>query len=807
MLQKIGQLLGVGIVAGVLVAALALPAVGGLGITARNVATGFLNMPSELETPPPPERSVIYSRDGEVIAEIYDQNREVVALDKMAPVMREAIIAIEDSAFYQHGGIDIAGTFRAAIRTISGNVEGGSSITQQYVKNVLVESADSQAEQEEARETTLGRKVRELRYAVALEQRMSKKEILEGYLNIAYFGDGAYGTESAAQHYFGISAEELNLQQAAMLAGTVRYPHLYNPRLNPEAAKNRRDVVLDRMAATGKITKAEAKEAKATELNLDVSNPSNGCMPSDQPFFCDYVVQQIEQNKRYGETETERARWLRTAGLQIHTTLDLDMQQAAQKAVDEWVPRKNKSKKVAAEVLVQPGTGRIRAMAQSRNYGPDESQLGMTSINFAVDVGDGGSTGFQSGSTFKPFTLAAALKQGKEFSTSYSTGNTTTITGQRNCDGERLADWTVSNAGDTEGGSTNNMVSGTKGSVNTYFASLQADVGLCNVIEMADTLGMHRADGTSFFNERTQANNSFTLGSEEVSPLNLAGAYATFASRGKHCQPQAITKIVDEHAGETIDIKPECERVISKDVADGVSHLLQQTFDDGTTDGLEIGRPAAAKTGTTDNSASAWFAGYTPNLAGTVFVGDPRGPQNHPLRNVTIGGEYYSYVYGATIPGPIWQQTMMEATEELDSEDFPSAPSQFGSTSGPPPAEEQNAEEAAATGEAGVPDVLGMSRDQAISQLEAAGFQPNVSSTQVRSEQPTDTVGAVNPQPGTGLPEGATVNVFLSNGGAGGGNGEGGNGGDGGTGDQGNGGGFGDWPEWDLGSPGRSEDD
>ncbi|MUL44107.1 PASTA domain-containing protein [Streptomonospora sp. PA3] len=801
MLQKIGQLVGVGVVAGVLVAALALPAVGGLGITARNVATGFLNMPSELETPPPPERSVIYDRDGEVIAEIYDQNREVVALDKMAPVMRDAIIAIEDSSFYEHGGIDIAGTFRAAIRTISGNVEGGSSITQQYVKNVLVESADSQAEQEEARETTLGRKVRELRYAIALEQRMSKDEILEGYLNIAYFGDGAYGAESAAQHFFGVSADELTLPQAATLAGTVRYPYLYNPRLNPDAAQHRRDVVLDRMAETGKITKAEAEEAKATELGLDVSSPSNGCMPSKQPFFCDFVVQEIEQNPRYGETETERARWLRTAGLQIHTTLDIDMQNAAQKAVDEWVPRKNKSRKVGAEVLLEPGTGEIRAMAQSRNYGPDETKLGMTSINFTADAHHGGSTGFQAGSTFKPFTLAAALKQGKEFSTSYSTGNTTTITGQRNCQGERLAPWTVSNAGDTKGSSTNNMVSGTKGSVNTYFASLQADVGLCNVIEMAETLGVHRADGTSFDNERTQANNSFTLGSEEVSPLTMATAYATFASRGVYCEPQAIDKIVDEHAGKTIDVKRNCERVISKDVADGVSYLLQQTFKGGTTTGLEIGRPAAAKTGTTDGSASAWFAGYTPNLVGTVFVGDPRGPQNYPLRNVTLGGRYYSVVYGATIPGPIWQQTMTEATDELSAKDFPSPPSKFGSTSGPPPQnddEEQNADAAANTGEDGVPDVLGMTADEAVRRLEAAGFQPNVSSTQVRSEHPADTVGAVNPEPGTGLPEGATVNVFLSNGG-GGGAGGGDDGGDP----------FGDWgpPGWGGDEPGRGRDD
>ncbi|MBV2363438.1 penicillin-binding protein [Streptomonospora nanhaiensis] len=762
MLQKIGQLLGVGIVAGVLVAALALPAIGGLGITARNVATGFLNMPSELETPPPPQRSVILDRDGEVIAEIYDQNRELVELDDMAPVMREAIIAMEDSHFYEHGGIDIGGTFRAALRTLSGDVEGGSSLTQQYVKNVLVESADTQAEQEEARETTLGRKIRELRYAVALEQRMTKDEILEGYLNIAYFGDGAYGAESAAKHFFGVSADELNLAQAATLAGTVRYPYLYNPRLNPEDATDRRNVVLDRMVETGYITQAEADEAKATELDLDVSTPSNGCMPSKMPFFCDYVVQEIEQNERYGENETERARWLRTAGLRIHTTVDSDMQEAAQDAVDKWVPRRNESRKVAAEVLVEPGTGEIRAMAQSRNYGPDESNLGETSINFATDMNHGGSTGFQAGSTFKPITLAAALDQGMGFGTSYSSGNTTTITGQRNCNGGTLADWTLSNSGDTKGGSSHNMISGTKGSVNTYFAHLQADVGLCNVIKMAERLGIHRADGTSFDNDRTQANNSFTLGSEEVSPLTMANAYAVFASGGKLCEPQAITSIEDRQSGETIEIKPECEQVIDKDVAAGVSYLLQQTFNGGTTSGLEIGRPAAAKTGTTDGSASAWFAGYTPNLAGTVFVGDPRGPQNYPLRNVTIGDRYYSEVFGATIPGPIWQETMARATEELPAESFPSAPPQFGGTSQAPP--RPNADEAANI-EGGVPDVVGLSEADAVAALEDAGFEPNVSSARVPSGEAEGTVAAVNPDPGSELPRGATVNVFLSAGG------------------------------------------
>ncbi|WP_026128568.1 penicillin-binding protein [Nocardiopsis halophila] len=763
MVQRIAQLIGVGAIAGVLVAALALPAVGGIGITARNVATGFMNMPSDLETPPPPQRSTIYDRDGGVIAEIYDKNRELVDLDDMAPVMQDALISIEDSRFYEHGGIDISGTFRAALRTLSGSTQGGSSVTQQYVKNVLVESADTQAEQEEATETSIARKLRELRYALAIEKRMSKDEILEGYLNIAYFGDGAYGVESAAQHFFGKPASELELAEAATLAGAVRYPYLYNMRLNTDDAQDRRDVVLDRMVEVGKVTAEEAEEAKAIDLEdeLDVSNPSNGCVPSDQPFFCDYVVQEIEKSDRFGENETERARWLRTAGLEIHTTLDADMQEAAQDAVDKWVPRKNESKKVAAEILIEPGSGEIRSMAQSRDYGPDESQLGMTSINFTTDANRGGSTGFQAGSTFKAFALAAALEQGKGFGTSYSgaNGSSTTITGQRNCEGGRLAPWTVKNAGDTKGGGSS-MIAGTKGSVNTYFAHLQKDVGLCNVIEMAENLGVKRADGQSFDNPRTQGNNSFVLGSEEVSPLRVANAYATFASGGTYCEPQAITSIKDRQAGRTIEIEPECERRLDKDVAAGVSYLLQQTFKNGTTDGMQIGRPAAAKTGTTDGSAAAWFAGFTPNLAGSVFVGDPRGPQNHPLRGITLGGRYYGTVYGATIPGPIWRDTMSKAVEELPEEDFPSAPSKYRG-GGSPDAQQTSGQ---AMVEGGVPDVVGQSRGEAVAALEGAGYRVSVSDTRVRSERAEGTVAAVNPDPGTLLPEGATVNIFLSNG-------------------------------------------
>ena len=757
----------VGVVAGLLVAALALPAVGGLGITARNVAAGFLEMPSQLETPPPPQRSTIYDRDGGVIAEIFDQNRELVEFDDISPMMRDAILAIEDSRFYEHGGLDVSGTLRAAIRTMGGNTEGASSITQQYVKNVQIEAATSQEELDHAREETIARKIRELRYAIALEQRMTKDEILEGYLNIAYFSDGAYGVESAAQHFFQVPASELKLDQAATIAGLVRYPYLYNPRFFPEQTEERRNVVLDRMVVTGAITEEEAEEAKKVELDLELDTPPNGCVPSDQPFFCDYVVQEIEQDERFGPNETERARWLRTAGLEIHTTLDPQTQEAGQAAVDKWVPRENESRKVAAQAVIEPGTGHILGMMQSRNYGPDESKLGETSINFTTDSDRGGSSGFQAGSTFKAITLAAALDEGLPFSTSFNSPSSTTVSGQTSCNGGRLESWSLSNAGDSNAGN-HNMISGTKASSNTFFAQLQARVGLCDTIKMAERLGLKRADGTLFTeNENTLANSSFTLGSEEVSPMRVANAYATFASGGMYCEPQAITKIEDRQAGTTIDIEPECERAISEDVADGTSYLLSQTFNGGTAASLGIGRPAGGKTGTTDGSAAAWFAGFTPQMASAVFVGDPRGPQQYPLRNVTIGSRHFPVVYGATIPGPIWQETMRGAHEGLETRRLASAPGSFGSTSEPRSSDEDDdgdEEASPASDDGGVPNVIGMSESAAVAQLEDAGYSVNVSGTTLRSSEPSGSVAAINPDPGRRLPEGATVIVFLSDG-------------------------------------------
>lgn len=367
----------------------------------------------------------------------------------------------------------------------------------------------------------------------------------------------------------------------------------------------------------------------------------------------------------------------------MRTTLDAAAQDAAQAAIDKRVPHED-STKFAAQAFVEPGSGRVRGLAQNLRHGFDDERVGTTSINLAVDQAEGGSTGYQAGSTFKPFTLAAALDEGLGYGTSFSAPKNMSISGMTNCEGGRMSSWSVRNAGESDGGS-HNMISGTKGSVNTYFAQLQKRVGLCDTAEMAKKLGVHRADGGEL-----GVWSSFTLGDQEVSPLTMAAAYATFAARGQYCEPRPVRSVTDDETGEETKAGSECEQVIKKRTADGVNHLLQQTFDGGTANGLDLGRPVAGKTGTTDSAAYAWFAGYTPNLASTVAVGDVRGGEKHPLQGVSIGGRYYGIVYGGTLPGPIWQESMRGATASLPAESFAGSPGAFGDPKAKPPKEKED---------------------------------------------------------------------------------------------------------------------
>lgn len=665
------RLSGLGVVAGLLSAALVMPWVGGVGLVARDAAAGFMSLPGDLDVPSLSSRVLLTADDGTPFAEVSERERRVVGLDDISPWVGTALMAIEDDRFYEHKGLDLRGVIRAAARTAQGDTQGGSTITQQYVKNLLIETADTEEDVEGASAQNLGRKLTELRYAIDVEDRLTKDEILEGYLNLSYFGGGAHGVEIAAQRYFSVPAADLDAGQAAMLAGLVRAPSFYDPLNNPEGALERRNVVLDRMVATDVLDAKEAEAHKERGLGIDSTPRGGSCAESDYPFFCDYTMRWLRNSDLIGGTAEEREQRIVQGGLTVRTTLDAAAQDAAEKAIEKRVPHED-STKFAAQAMIEPGSGRVRALAQNLKYGFDDEAVGTTSLNLAVDQADGGSSGYQAGSTFKTYTLAAALEKGLGYGTSFSSPKSMSVSGMSGCDGTRMSAWNVRNAGESDDGS-HNMISATKGSVNTYFAQLQKRVGLCETSEMAEKAGVHRADGADL-----GVWSSFTLGDQEVSPLNVAASYATFAARGEYCEPRPVRSVTEEGTGEQLKTTSECERTVKQDAADGVNHLLQQTFDGGTAKGLDIGRPAAGKTGTTDGAAYAWFAGYTPNLASAVVVGDVRGGEQNPLQSVTIGGRYYGIVYGGTLPGPIWQESMRGATDHLPSDSFAGSPGGFG---------------------------------------------------------------------------------------------------------------------------------
>ncbi|GII63071.1 carboxypeptidase [Sphaerisporangium krabiense] len=677
------RLIGAAVAAGVLAAAIALPAVGGAGMGVKST-TDVLNLkPEELKADPPPEKTVIRDSDGKQIAQFYYQNRESVTLDKVAPIMRQAIIAIEDFRFYEHGALDLEGSLRALMKNFqSGGVaQGGSSITQQYVKQVIFNKAETDEEKAAAIAPTVSRKLNELRYAMAVEQENTKDQILEKYLNIAYFGASSYGIQAASKRFFDKPASELNLEEAATLAGAVQNPNATDPNLGKQhraALLSRRNVVLDRMAELGKITPQQAAEAKAKKLTYkDISIPG-GCEQSKYPYFCLYVQHEILNDTQFGKTEKARREFLNRGGLVIRTTLDTKMQKAAEKAIKRFVHASDKP--VASEALIEPGTGAIKAMAASRKFGGSKKK-NESNYNLVADVAHGGGTGFQAGSTFKAFTLATALKEGMRYDDGINSGSSFQASGYsdfKNCKGENVGDPSHVAHNSEGGGGFKTLRTGTWGSVNTFFLRLEQKVGLCDVVKTAKDLGIKRADGGKLSEVET-----FTLGVNEMDPVTVAAAYATFAARGSYCKPMAITSITDRF-GKKTQFKPACKQTLDEKVADAVSGILSGVFTKGTMTGVGgIGRDAAGKTGTTDGSMTAWFAGYTPDLAGAVSLGDPRGSYTHPLRNIRIGGRYYGEVFGATISGRIWKETFLSALKGIEASSF-TAPdmSQFGGCSG-----------------------------------------------------------------------------------------------------------------------------
>jgi membrane peptidoglycan carboxypeptidase len=710
----LGRLVTFAAIGGVLAAAMVLPIVATTGVLVRNEADKFTTL--SLTAQGLPQRSEILDRNGNLLAYVYGVDvpyystatkagvvqyfgwdRQPVTYGQIAPNMVNALVGIEDSRYWAHGAIDLRGTIRAVVNDLQHQpVQGGSTIAQQYVKNVLLlkaEMADNSQGVTAAAADTLSRKLNELRMAVASEHQQSKQDIVAGYLNDAFFDNNAYGVEAAAETYFDTSAGKLTVTQAATLAGIVENPSEYDPIAHPGTALTRRNTVLYRMATTNNgLTMAQFKVDEAKPLGLHVAIPQSGCQSSSvgtAGFFCQYVEEVFLNDPAYGKTPLARAKLLATGGLKIYTTLNQKDQQAANNAVNYVMPANsgyyNPSHNADTEAVVQPGTGQIEAMAEDRSYGTDRGQ---TEINYAVNTAYGGSTGVQTGSSSKLFTLITALKQGVPFGFQLTVPGSTTVTGYTNCEGGPAGTTTsgvvggydVSNA-EGPGKSTDSLYTGTTNSINVFYAELEKKVGLCNVVHTAVDLGMTRADGTPLLSwdgkNVPPADNfpSFTLGSVNVSPLSMASAYATVAARGTYCSPVAMTKVVAS-SGHTLAVpSANCHRVLSTDVADAVNYILQGVLTTGTAGNIGglTGREAAGKTGTSNVESNngtpyAAFAGYTPSLVGYVSVFNPISPTGDTMANQSACYRLESGIqscpgemFGADAPGSTWHMSFDHA--------------------------------------------------------------------------------------------------------------------------------------------------
>lgn len=661
---------------GVVASLLFVPAVFGANTVAKAVIPSLQVEGIDFDVTSLPQQSRMYASDGSLIATFYSQNRVVVPIKDVSEYMQKAIVAREDRRFFEHSGVDVQGVMRAFIQTyvLKRDMQGGSSLTQQYVKNVLMvqarEDNDPIAEYH-AQESTIARKLREMLIAVQMEKMYSKPEILQGYLNIAQFGsNNLYGVETAAQRYFNVHAKDLNLVQSATIAAITKNPAGLDPSIpeNQEDSENERNIVLKLMLDQGLIEQAEYDEAVSIPLvdTLNIQSVNQGCQSAGNAgFFCSYVTTKILNSEEFGETEADRQKLLNEGGLDIYTTMDVNANNAAMQAANDTIPASDPSGLEVMIAAIKPGTGEVLGFGINRTYDATDaaaSDQTKTSMNYMVDQVDGGGWGVQVGSTWKPINMVAWMQQGRSIneglrtSTSYPLSNF-------NCNNYSFTGtWKVENSG---GGTVNpeTPLQGLIRSHNTTQASMASQIGLCAIADAAKALGYHNSPSSAM---DVYSSNSFnapmTIGSVQASPLTMANVYATLGANGVACTPIAMTRVTDKN-GDEIDVpQADCHQAIDPEVAQTTAYALNQGVvtagGEAATTQLDNGRKTFSKTGTNENTYML-TAGFVPNVVSAfVAVGDAQDPLNNTFDNKTINGVYRPEWFGMYIATPAWKQFM-----------------------------------------------------------------------------------------------------------------------------------------------------
>ncbi|WP_233255406.1 transglycosylase domain-containing protein [Naasia lichenicola] len=796
MASRLGGFIGfvaVSAAAGVLATVAITPAIALTSMAATDTIGIFEDLPTYLEIGELSQRTNIYATntDGSpvLLASFYDENRVEVAWDQISGYAKNAAVAGEDRRFYEHGGVDIMGTTRAILSNLRGNdVQGGSSITQQYVKNVRINNAirgltdpdeiDKAYEAEVA--PSPSRKLREMRLAIGLEKKYTKDQILLGYLNIAGFGGRVYGIEAAANYYFNTTAANLTLAQAASLIAIVNNPEKFRldytgAEINGAADgysqnKIRRDSIIDDMLDQDLITQTEHDEAVASPVTPDIHQASTGCAsaPAGAGYFCDYITRIFQNDEFFGPDEDTRWSTFVRAGYDVYTTLDLDLQNTAQNAINEFVPKSADGIDIGSvAVSVQPGTGKILAMAQNKDYSADPEVLGSganySAVNYNTDEDYGGSSGFQPGSTYKMFTLTEWLKEGHGLNEVTDARKPATDWGafRDSCNGGTVYFPGYNpNNDELDNGQFATALDNTMTSRNTGFMAMAKQLDLCEIRKTAESMGAHRAnllrntdsespeygqlildaDGKTQYAPLEQGAGS-VLGTNEIAPLTMAAAFATVAANGMYCKPIAIERIVAADGTEVPVPPSECSQNVDPKITAATEYALNKALTGGTGSPsysrITTRVPMFSKTGTTDDAFATWMSGASSKVATTVGVFNASGFVN--LRNIKFNG-----IQAATLRHNIWPRIMEVANQKYGGDAFPDPASELlrGQTSD-------------------IPSVTGLSYDQARSILQASGFNAQDGGQQ-DSNLPAGQVSGTNP---TGeASKGAYITVYTSNG-------------------------------------------